>query len=72
MYEEIRKLHRMLAKILKGTQHLGENHRSKDNVKVDFNMWNELTCLIIPFIVGLCQYSNKISVFVKTGKFVIN
>ena len=53
MYKEIRKLHRMLAKILKGTQHLGENHGSKDNVKVNFNMGNALTCPRIPFIFGL-------------------
>jgi len=43
MYEEIRKLHRMLAKVLKGTQQLGDNRGLKDNFKVDFNMRNALT-----------------------------
>jgi hypothetical protein len=43
MYEEIRKLHRILAKFLKETHKLGDNHRSKDNVKVDFNMCTAFT-----------------------------
>jgi hypothetical protein len=43
IHEEISKLHRMLAKIRKGTQQLGDNHRSKENVKVDFNMWTAFT-----------------------------
>ena len=33
----------MLAKILRGTHQLGEYHRSKDNIKVDFNMWTAFT-----------------------------
>jgi hypothetical protein len=42
IYDEIRNLHRVPAKILKGTHRLGENYGSKDNVKVDFNMWTAL------------------------------
>jgi len=43
MYEEIRTLHRMLSKILKGTHQLGGNHRLKDSVKVDFKAWTAFT-----------------------------